>query len=539
MGRQRLSSSDRQILTISRNLITIKSYGGQRVYFSTCRYVNEIPKAGESMSAMFREKCYGGKAANQCVAARKLGASCALIAKLGNDDLGKEYFKYLSDMLINTEFLKLMDGESTGLAQINVDDRAANTIVVLYGANSKLSPKEVKDYKKLLKNAKVLLCQLESDPKAVLCALNMFKGVSVLNASPDTNKITSELIAAPTILCVNEIEAAKLTERDQVKTVYEAKAAANDLLLKGAKSVIITLGDQGAIHLSKKEQDRCIHCPAAPIRYLADTSGAGDAFLGSLAYHIARYPNLQREYHIHAANICAAHSVGQRGTQPSFPGPNLAQTDLCRQNPVFSLVPDEDPNANIPHITIKAESITHLPSIAIAKQEAVEAAAAIPVAAEKPAVPAEVEAKRATDAAKVEDAGPRKSEVDIKRDRLSARMSKSMLEPAHVPPKPEERPSQDLHKAAPSDTSQKTTSSAAEADLESKKDRLSSRLSRTMVLAQHPSETAKIMPKPVGGAHHLARSSMGQYKRHANVQYTHNRYVQKPKKRTISTKKTA
>lgn len=500
------------------------------------------------MSAMFREKCYGGKAANQCVAARKLGAGCALIAKLGNDDLGKEYFKYLSDMLINTESLKLVDGESTGLAQINVDDKAANTIVVLYGANSKLTAKEVKDYRKLLKHAKVLLCQLESDPKAVLTALNMFKGVSVLNASPVTKKITSELIAAPSILCVNEIEAAQLTEREQVKTVYEAKAAANDLLLKGAKSVIITLGDQGAIHLSKQEQDRCIHCPAAPVRYLADTSGAGDAFLGSLAYHIARYPNLQREYHIHAANICAAHSVGHRGTQPSFPGPNLAQTDLCRQTPVFSLVPDEDPNAHAPRVTINAVPISHIPAETVATPVAGEAAAAIPVAGEAAkAIPvAEVEAKRATDAAKVEDvakratdADARKSEVDIKRDRVSARMSRSMLEPGHIPTK-EERTSKNLHNAEPSEASQKTASSAADAaDADSKKDRLSTRLSRTMGLAQHPSEAPKIMPKPVGGAHHLARSSVSQYKRHANVQYTHNRYVQKPKKRTISTKKTA
>lgn len=526
-------------MTISRKLIAIKSRAGQFLYVATCRYVSELPKPGESMSAMFREKCYGGKAANQCVAARKLGASCALIAKMGNDDLGKEYLKYLSDMLINTDSVKLMDGEFTGFSQTNVDDRAANTVVVLYGANNKLNVKEVKDYKKHFKNAKVLLCQLESDPKAVLCALNMFKGVSVLNASPVTNKtITDELLAAPSILCVNEIEAAQLTEREHVKTVYEAKAAANDLLLKGAKSVIITLGDQGAIHLSKKEQDRCIHCPAAPIRYLADTSGAGDAFLGSLAYHIARYPNLEREYHIHAANLCAAHSVGQRGTQPSFPGPDLAQTDLCRQTPLFSLVPDEDPNAGAvpPRVTINPEAKTLHPADAVTSPVVGEAAAPIPVEARRATNAEDDGAKRATDAAKM-------LEAEQKRERLSTRMGRSMLEPGHVPSKEEQRASKMLHSAAPSETSQKTESTAGDeahstADAESKKDRLSTRLSRTLGLAQ-PHETAKIMPKPVGGAHHLARSSVAQYKRHANVPYTPNRYVQKPKKRAVPNKKVA
>ncbi|KAH8402903.1 hypothetical protein KR222_000001, partial [Zaprionus bogoriensis] len=310
-------------------------------------YVNELPKPGETIGAMFREKCYGGKGANQCVAASLLGADCALIAKMGNDDLGNEYYNYLQDLNINIDYVELMECDPTGIAQINVDDNGDNSIVVVYGANLKLNHKDVSRSKKLFKKAKVLLCQLESDPRAVLAALKQFKGVSVLNAAPiPKTPLPEELIQAPTILCVNEIEAAQLTDRDEVKTLYDAKAAANDLLDKGAQSVIITLGEQGAIHLSKEEQDRCIHLPAAPVRYLADTSGAGDAFLGSLAYHIARFPNLDREFHIYAANICAAYSVGHRGTQPSFPGPEYAQTMLCQARPYCYLVPDEDPTKN-------------------------------------------------------------------------------------------------------------------------------------------------------------------------------------------------
>lgn len=299
------------------------------------------------MLGMYREKCYGGKAANQCIAANRLGAHCALIGKMGDDELGRQYHKYLRQMHINTDFLKAVAGNTTGISHIYVDDNSQKTIVVVSGANCKLTSKDVQCSKKLFKKARVLLCQLETDPKVVLAAIKQFKGVSILNAAPIPLKpISPELIAAPTIICVNAFEAAHLTDRENINTVYEAKAAANDLLEKGAQSVIITLGDKGAIHVSKKNQDRCIHCPAAPVSYVADTSGAGDAFLGSLAYHMAKYPNLSREYHIHAANICAAHSVEQRGTQPSFPGPELASFDLCRKKPVYYVVPDEDPSAD-------------------------------------------------------------------------------------------------------------------------------------------------------------------------------------------------
>ncbi|XP_051858401.1 ribokinase isoform X1 [Drosophila albomicans] len=304
-------------------------------------YLNELPKPGETLQAMYREQCFGGKGANQCMAAAKLGANCALIAKLGQDDLGSIYYEYLQQMGINTDYVEQLEGVETGIAQINVDDNAENTIVVLPGANQRLNSKDVSAAKKLFKTAKVLLCQLETNHKAVLCALKLFKGVSILNAAPAMKDMPPELIQAASILCVNEVEAAQLTDREDIKTLQDAKAAAGELLEKGAQSVIITMGALGAVHLSQSDPKYCIHCPAAPVRYLADTSGAGDAFLGSLAYHILRFPNLNPESHIYAANICAAYSVGHRGTQPSFPGSEIAQDDLCHIYPNFCVIPEE------------------------------------------------------------------------------------------------------------------------------------------------------------------------------------------------------
>ncbi|KAH8263068.1 hypothetical protein KR044_003838, partial [Drosophila immigrans] len=392
-------------------------------------YLNELPKPGETQQAMYREQCFGGKGANQCMAAAKLGANCALVAKLGKDDLGGIYYEYLQQMSINTDYVEQMDGMATGIAQINVDERAENTIVVLAGANAMLNGKDVSNAKRLFRKAKVLLCQLETNHKAVLCALKQFKGISILNAAPAMKDMPPELIKAPSILCVNEVEAAQLTDRDEVKTLQDAKEAANELLEKGAKSVIITMGALGAVHISQTNREQCIHCPAAPVRYLADTSGAGDAFLGSLAYHILRFPKLQIASHIHAANICAAYAVQHRGTQPSFPGPDMAQDDLCKTVPNFYVIPDETPEEAAQRKQQAAEAEA-------AKQEdkSEPAATAAPIAAAAPIAQPEPEPEPAPVAEpKAEEPPPA---TEPKAEEPAAVVEPKAEEPPPSPPSP-------------------------------------------------------------------------------------------------------
>ncbi|XP_043864663.1 uncharacterized protein LOC6577735 isoform X2 [Drosophila mojavensis] len=304
-------------------------------------YVNELPRSGETVFAVHRECCYGGKGANQCVAAAKLGARCALISKLGNDKLGAQYLEYLKELDINVDHVQIVDGQCTGLTEINVAENARNMNIVLSGANMMLKCTDVLNARKLFRHAKVLLCQLETDERIVLFALHQFKGVSILNVSPAHPDMNLELIRAPTILCCNRLEAAQLTNREQIDTLQDAKAAATDLIEMGANSVIITMGDRGAVYMSRSEPDLCTYVPAPRVHCLTDTSGASDAFLGSLAYHISIYPNLMRESHISAANICAAHAVGHRGTQPSFPGPELFQERLCQYDPLYFIIEDE------------------------------------------------------------------------------------------------------------------------------------------------------------------------------------------------------
>jgi len=266
------------------------------------------------------ETCFGGKGANQCVAAAKLGGSTALVAKLGKDESGDDYLSHLQRHEVDVQHVEQVKNNTTGMSEIAVSDEGEHYKINVAGANALLTAKDVTRAKKTFQAAKVLLCQLEADMNATMCALRQFKGVSILHMSPLRKDIPGAMIVLPSILVVNQEAAARLTEVEEVKTLEQAREAADNLIEQGAKSVIITMGDQGAVFMSKKNRDMCTHVPPSDVPHLADSSGAGDAFLGSLAYHIARFPKLTTEHHISAANSCAAYSLGRRGTQPSFPG---------------------------------------------------------------------------------------------------------------------------------------------------------------------------------------------------------------------------
>jgi len=289
------------------------------------------------------ETCFGGKGANQCVAAAKLGGSTALVAKLGKDESGDDYLRHLQRHEVDVQHVEQVKNNTTGMSEIALSDEGEHYKINVAGANALLTAKDVTRAKKTFQAAKVLLCQLEADMNATMCALRQFKGVSILHMSPLRKDIPGAMIVLPSILVVNQEAAARLTEVEEVKTLEQAREAADNLIEQGAKSVIITMGDQGAVFMSKKNRDMCTHVPASDVPHLADSSGAGDAFLGSLAYHIARFPKLTTEHHISAANSCAAYSLGRRGTQPSFPGRESAKNDLCYMTPTFNVIPPPNP----------------------------------------------------------------------------------------------------------------------------------------------------------------------------------------------------
>ncbi|XP_055382786.1 ribokinase [Condylostylus longicornis] len=282
------------------------------LYFSS--YAPRLPKIGETLHGHSFATGFGGKGANQCVACAKLGAKCSLIAKVGNDIWGDKYLENLKNCNVNVEFVEKVK-DNTGIAQITVLDSGDNQIIIIPGANKSLSVNDVNRAANHLNKAAVLVCQQETPLDATIEALTKFKGISILNCAPAFENTPNELLTLPTFLCVNESEAALMTNLN-IKTLQDAKIAALKLLEIGANSVILTMGKDGAIFSQKNEN--VYHIPTKKIEKVIDTTGAGDAFIGSLAFFFSKFNHLPITQQIGAACEIASLSVQRTGTQSSF-----------------------------------------------------------------------------------------------------------------------------------------------------------------------------------------------------------------------------
>ncbi|KAH8236038.1 hypothetical protein KR038_005845 [Drosophila bunnanda] len=285
-------------------------------------YTPRLPKPGETLHGNSFQTGFGGKGANQCVAAARQGSRTALVAKLGADSFGGDYLRQLIAEGVNVGHVQQLEGQTTGVAQIAVSDGGENNIIIVVGANNSLSCSDVTKAKTLFEEAKVLVCQLETPVPATEAALKAFQGVSILNAAPAMENTPQKLLQLASIFCVNETEAALMTRMPSIDSVEEAKDAVRKLVGMGANTVIITLGKLGAVlGDSKMSVDNYQHVPAPEVapESVVDTTGAGDAFIGALAHNIARHPQGEMAEHVAAACIVASQSVQLPGTQASFP----------------------------------------------------------------------------------------------------------------------------------------------------------------------------------------------------------------------------
>jgi len=280
-------------------------------------YAHHLPRAGQTIKGKKFETGYGGKGANQCVGAAKLGSKCALIAKLGADPFGDNYKEHLRNEGINIDQVKSVEGHTTGIAQINVADNGDNQIVIVVGANDTMTLEDVDNSRELIDNAKVMVCQLETPVRATIAALKRFKGISILNASPAPLENSLDIFTVPNILCINEQEAASMTQRS-VPNLEEAKRAINNFLCLGVRCVIITFGRLGAIFASS-DDPKPIHVRIPKCEKAVDTTGAGDAFIGALAHYTAMDPTIPLVQRVGAAVHIATYSVQRKGTQSSYP----------------------------------------------------------------------------------------------------------------------------------------------------------------------------------------------------------------------------
>ncbi|XP_076815813.1 ribokinase-like isoform X1 [Clavelina lepadiformis] len=283
-------------------------------------YTSRLPHIGETMHGHKFVKGYGGKGANQCVAAAKLGAYTAMIGKVGEDNDGDSFIKNFNTFGVNTDHVLRTKSSATGVASISVIDGGGNAIIIAAGANLDLSLQDVNNASNIISKANVLLCQLEVHPLTTLHALKLAKlhnVKTILNPAPaPDNGLDIEFYTNSDIICPNEAEATSLTDVC-VNDVESAKKAALILVEKGCEVGIITLGSQGCVY-AVRSVSKAVHIKPDTVKTI-DTTGAGDAFAGALAFFVVRFPNISLHEKISRACYIASKSVCYEGTQKSYP----------------------------------------------------------------------------------------------------------------------------------------------------------------------------------------------------------------------------
>jgi len=276
--------------------------------------VDRLPQPGETVSGTEFMVSFGGKGANQALAARKAGAAAALLAKIGTDDHGRRLYRHLTAAGLPSESLLRDANEPAGVALIAVDARGGNQIVVAPGSNRNLSVADLQSFEELLAGADLMLCQLEIPLDTVEYALKAARRRSVtalLNPAPAAS-LPAGLLRSVDILVPNEVEAGALADMT-VRNRSDAERAASILHANGCATVIVTLGENGVL-LSQGTRKR--HLPAFAVQSV-DSVAAGDAFCGALAAALAEGRDMETA--VRFAGAAGALCTTRRGAQEALP----------------------------------------------------------------------------------------------------------------------------------------------------------------------------------------------------------------------------
>ena len=275
----------------------------------------KIPAIGETILGNKYNVGPGGKGCNQAVAIARLGGKVNFISKIGKDTYGELALNTLKKNKINTENIIQDANLQTGVAGILVDKNSGkNAINVIVGAPSTLKINEIDDQINLIKNSKIFLTQLEVPKDVTLHCLKVAKEngcVTILNPAP-ASEISKEFYNNIDFFTPNETEAEFYTGI-KITNYQEAKQAAEKLLNLGIKKVIITLGEKGLFYSDGKEE---IYLKASDVKAI-DTTGAGDAFNGGLAFGLSKGKSIKECLEL--ANKVAGISTTKHGAGDAMP----------------------------------------------------------------------------------------------------------------------------------------------------------------------------------------------------------------------------
>jgi ribokinase len=277
--------------------------------------IDRIPAAGETRAAISFSTGRGGKGANQAVAAARNGARIVFVGAVGDDDSGRDAVAALQADEIDVTHIARRAGVSTGTASIIVEETGENRILIAPGANATLQPADIDRAASSLAGCDLILLQLEIPLATVRHAIGVAAAAGVpvlLNPAPATPDLLADDLGTVRFLVPNETELSILTGV-LADTEQHVTDSGTGLLKRGVGAVIVTRGDAGALLIEPAGTRVFPTEPVTPV----DTTGAGDAFVGSFAAHWAIHHDVQAA--IAHANHYAAITVTRIGAQSSFP----------------------------------------------------------------------------------------------------------------------------------------------------------------------------------------------------------------------------
>jgi ribokinase len=277
-------------------------------------FADVFPRPGETLFGRNFDLGFGGKGANQAVAARLCGAEDLMVAKVGRDLCGEATIRNFESFGIDTTHVKIVEDAPTGVAPIFVEPSGQNRILVVKGANDKLTPADVDAAAAELQRVDTIILQFEIPLATIYHTVRFARAHNIrciVNPAPAVPASLSDLTGADYFI-PNETEAEFITGLP-VQTMEQATACAAALLGKGFRRVVLTLGARGALFADSTEH---VHVPPFAVTAV-DTTGAGDAFIGSLAVFLAE--GLPEKDAVARASLYAALSTTRVGTQKSLP----------------------------------------------------------------------------------------------------------------------------------------------------------------------------------------------------------------------------
>lgn len=285
-------------------------------------YTNKVPQAGETVIGEKFALGFGGKGANQAVMARRLGINVSMVNTLGDDVFGDTTLTNFQEQGINTSFIARTTGAS-GVAPIWVEPDGTNRIICVPGANNAMTPAQAKSALESLKSYQIVIGQLEIPQEVTVQGFKTAHengAVTILNPAP-FSKISPELIAESDWIIPNETEFASMHPQGLEPT-------SDEIILELAATLktrfAVTLGEKGAALTTL--DGRVIRVSAPKVKAI-DTTGAGDAFVGSFGVALAL--GYSEEAALSLGCACASDSVTRLGSQSSYPTPEQAAAILA------------------------------------------------------------------------------------------------------------------------------------------------------------------------------------------------------------------